>query len=131
MEKSKQKTKSKEKINEDCPLLYLYVYKQMVEKFGHANRILTTKQILEVWRRCIHNVPRKYDYFVMKEMEGFGLVERFTNQKNCFYGVHAEQVLEKLNKCDELAKILYMQKWKFIGSKANKNLQKLGDYFLW
>jgi hypothetical protein len=127
----KQKQKNKEKLSEDVPLLYLYVYKQMVEKFGHSNKVLSTKNILEVWRRCIHNVPRKYDYFIMKEMEGFGLIERFTNQKNCFYGVHSDEILKNLNRCDELAEILYTQKWKFVGSKANKKLQKLSDYFLW
>jgi len=103
----------------------------MVEKFGRSNKVLSTKQILEVWRRCIHNVPRKYDFFVIKEMEHYGFLEKFTTQKNCFYGVHAEEILKDLNKKDELATILYSQKWKFFGAKANKKLQKLGDYFLW
>lgn len=121
----------KNKINRECPLLYLYVYKQMVEKFGKANKILSTKQILEVWRRCIHNVPKRYEYFILKEMESYGLIERFTNQKNCLYGSFIDEAVDKLDKYDKISKIIEMQKWKFIGTKSNKTLQKLNDYFLW
>jgi hypothetical protein len=133
------------KMGDDCPLLYLYVYKQMIEKFGTVNKILTTKQILEVWRRCIHNIPRRYDYFILKEMELFGLIERFSNQKNCFYGSYGNEVLDKIKGYDQISKLyekilkenkeLYnlfeSQKWKFKGAESNKKLKKLNEYFLW
>lgn len=133
------------KLNEDCPLLYLYVYKQMVDKFGKSNQILSTKQILEVWRRCIHNIPRRYDFFILKEMETYGLLERFTNQKNCFYGAYGDEILKKMKGYDqacklfekilkenkELKELFENQKWKFYGAKSNIKLRKLNEYFLW
>jgi hypothetical protein len=139
------KPNSKTKLDNDCPLLYLYVYKQMVDKFGKANQILSTKQILEVWRRCIHNIPRRYDFFILKEMEAYGLLERFTNQKNCFYGSYGNEILTKLRGYDqycklfekilkenkELKEIFERQKWKFYGAKSNIKLKKLNEYFLW
>ena len=136
MDKTK---KEANKLSSDCPLLYLYVYKQMVDKFGNSNKILSTKQILEVWRRCIHNIPRRYDFFILKEMEAYGLLERFTNQKNCFYGAYGNDILIRIKGYDQACKLFEKilketfesQKWKFYGAKSNIKLKKLNEYFLW
>jgi len=97
------KDKIKDKIKDnDIPLLYLFVFKAMTEKFGKQDRILFTKQLLEIWRRCIHNVPRKYDYYILQEMCDYGMLEKITTQKYILFG-----------------------------SRANKKLVKLNDFFLW
>ncbi len=97
-------TKKIMKVDEDkeIPLLYLFVFKSMIDKFGKKDRILFTKQLLEIWRRCIHNVPRKYDYFILQEMCEYGILEKVSSQKYVLFG-----------------------------SKANKKLAKLNDFFLW
>ena len=95
------KVKKTVKDNE-IPLLYLFVFKSMTEKFGKMDRILFTKQLLEIWRRCIHNVPRKYDYYILQEMCDYEMLEKITSQK-----------------------------YILLGSKANQKLARLNDFFLW
>ena len=98
---TKKPIKDKIKDN-DIPLLYLFVFKTMTEKFGKQDRILFTKQLLEIWRRCIHNVPRKYDYYILQEMCDYEMLEKITSQK-----------------------------YILLGSKAPTKLAKLNDFFLW
>jgi len=84
-------------VKEDIPLLYLFVFQSMIDKFGKTDRVLFTKQLLEIWRRCIHNVPRKYDYYILQEMCDYGMLEKLTTQKYILLGSVANQKLSKLN----------------------------------
>jgi hypothetical protein len=132
----------KEKVKpEDIPLLYLFVYKTMVEKFGKHNRIISRKKILEIWRRCIHNVPKKYHFYILQEMCDYQLLEKINAQDFELFGNDADGNLtlnEKFKLIESLTpqelKILEKmspQKYKLLGAEANKKLRKLGDYFLW
>jgi hypothetical protein len=91
-----------DKKEDDTPLIYLWLYKKMVERFGSENTIALAKDFLEILRRTTYQIPRKYDYFILKEM--------------CNY-----KLLEKINS----------QKYKLLGSKSERRLRKLNDYFLW
>lgn len=124
--KSRAEEKNKTEIDSHCPILYLYIYKKMVEKFGKQNRVLSTVQIIEVWRRHIHNIPHSYEYVVLKEMEVYGLIERTTKQSTEIDFI--EKALELLNKKERVGKLLSMEKWKFMGCKSSKTLKKLNSY---
>lgn len=86
----------------NTPIVYLWVYKKMVEKFGKDNQIILAKELLEVLRRTVYQIPRQYDYYIMKEMCGYGLLERANTQK-----------------------------YKLLGAQADKRLKNLNSYFLW
>jgi hypothetical protein len=90
------------KAEDDCkkctkvPLLYLYVYRLMVDKLGMEDQITTNKQLLEFWHRNIYNVPRKYDAHILNEMCEYGLLEKINTQKYYFYGKKAGYKLKRL-----------------------------------
>lgn len=125
----------------ETPLLYLFVYKNLIEKFGKYNRVVSKKAILEIWRRCIHNVPRKYDYYILKEMCKYGLLEKVNNQEfKIFcqdYNHHLKlntnfNMLENLTPSElKILSKLGVEKYKLMGANANQKLKKLNDFFLW
>jgi len=126
---------------DDIPILYLFVYKHLIEKFGKQNRIITKKAILEIWRRCIHNVPRKYDFYIIKEMCKYGLLEKVNSQEFNLFSQDYQKNL-KLNRDFELLEDLTAselnvlnklgtEKYRLLGATANKKLKKLNDFFLW
>lgn len=80
------------------PLLYLYVFRLMIDKLGKNDQITSSKQLLEVWRRNIYNVPRSYDFHILSEMQYYGLVKRINTQKYIFYGCRSSMKLKQLNK---------------------------------
>ena len=88
--------------SDKTPLIYLWIYKKMVDRFGKDNQIILAKSLLEVLRRTVYQIPRQYDYFILKEM--------------CSYGL-----LEKINS----------QKYKLLGAQADKRLRNINDYFFW
>ena len=127
--------------DKDIPLIYLFIYKNLIEKFGKYDRIVSRKGILEVWRRCIHNVPRKYDFYVLQEMCELGLMERINPQEFQLFGFDADGKLsanQKIRVMDNLTPSelrvldrLAPKHYKLIGSGANVKLKKLNDFFLW
>ena len=94
----------KEKINSDgdIPLIYLWIYKKFCDKWGECNVIVLSKDMVEIVRRTVYQVPKKYDYFILKEMETFKLIESINTQK-----------------------------YKIMGLEANKKLKKLDQYYFW
>lgn len=81
----------------NVPLLYLYIFRLMVDKLGRSNQITTSKTLLEFWHRTIYNVPRNYDFHILKEMCEYGLIEKINSQKYILYGDSAYSKLRKLN----------------------------------
>ena len=82
----------------NAPFLYLYVYQSMTDKLGSSDQTVSAKQLLEIWRRNIYNVPRKYEFHILTEMCQYGLIKRINSQKYIFYGNRAFVKLRKLNK---------------------------------
>jgi len=80
------------------PLLYLHVFRYMVDKFGKTDQTVSSKQLIEVWRRQIYNVPRSYDFHILTEMQEYGLIKRINTQKYFFYGNRSFTKLKQLNK---------------------------------
>lgn len=125
----------------EIPLLYLFVYKKLIEKFGKYNRVISRKALLEIWRRCIHNVPRKYDYYILKEMCDYGLLERINNQEFKLFSQDYKKniklntnfnLLEDLSPSElQVLNKLGAEKYKLLGADANQKLKKLNDFFLW
>lgn len=93
------KTNKKE---EETPLVYLWIFKKFCDKWGRYNSIVYSTELIEVIRRTVYQVPKKYDYFILNEMVRY-------------------ELLEPINK----------KKHKILGSCANKRLKKLDNYFLW
>jgi len=81
----------------EAPLLYLYIYSRMLEIFGHKNQLITGKQLINVWRNYIVNVPRIYDFHILTEMCNYGLVRRIDTQKYIFYGGRGPAKLKKMS----------------------------------
>lgn len=82
----------------EAPLLYLYVFSKMTELFGQKNQILTSRQLLSIWRTFIPNVPRIYDFHILTEMNNYGLIRRLNSQKYIFYGARGVGKLKRLNR---------------------------------
>jgi len=129
------------KKKDEVPVLYLFVYKNLIDKFGKYDRLVSRKAILEVWRRCIHNVPRKFDFYVLQEMCEYGLMERINPQEFQLFGLNADGKLsanEKLKVLDSLTASelrvldrLAPKHYKLICDGAEVKLKKLNEFFLW
>jgi len=129
------------KKDDEIPLLYLFVYKNLIDKFGKHDRIITRKVILETWRRCIHNVPRKFDFYILQEMCEYGLIERINPQEFQLFGFDADGKLStnaKLKVLDSLTSSelkvldrLAPKHYKLVCEGSNIKLKKLNDFFLW
>ena len=90
------------KQNNKIPLIYLWIYKKMVDRFGKQNQIIVVTQLVEIMRRTVYQVPNKYNYFIMKEMIDYGLIEKVNQQK-----------------------------YKLLASEADSKLRVLDNYFFW
>ena len=89
-------------ITQEIPLVYLWIYKKFCDKWGRYNVIVFTKDIEEIIRRTVYQIPKKYDQCIIKELERFELIENINQHK-----------------------------FKLNGSLANKKLKKLDNYFAW
>lgn len=58
------------------PLIYLHLYKLLIDKFGPIDRVMRTNDFLEVIGRTIHQIPHKYHLAVLKDMCRYDLVEK-------------------------------------------------------
>ncbi|MFI5405069.1 MAG: hypothetical protein ACHQ1D_01005 [Nitrososphaerales archaeon] len=79
------------------PLIYLWLYKKMIDRFGKENQIIIAKEVLEVLRRTVYQIPRRYDYYILKEMCSFELLEKVNSQKYKLMGAHADSKLKEIN----------------------------------
>lgn len=142
MPKNKKSDSDKKKNDKyNIPLLYLYIYKTLIDKFGKRDIIVSRKKVLEIWRRSIHNIPRKYDFFILKEMDEYGLIRKLNNQDYELFGLSFDNKICLNDKCIMLDKLkpseirvlqnMAPKQYKFIGSDANKKLKKLNEFFLW
>ncbi len=82
---------------QEVPVLYLLFYKFFKEKA--SNSIFITYSLAkETLSRVIHNIPRKYYYMILHEMEGFKLLRKIGGVKNLRYeftGKNADKVLDR------------------------------------
>lgn len=78
----------------------------MVKKYGRKDRVLSYKAVLEVWKRNVYNVPKKYYTHFIDEMCDQGLITQVSFGKR-------------------------FKQYKMNGYSKKKCLDKLGDFFLW
>lgn len=78
----------------------------MIKKYGKKDRILSYKAVLEIWKRNVYNVPKKYYSHFVQEMCDMDLLKQIT------YGKRGLQ-------------------YRMNGYTKRKCLEKLGDFFLW
>ena len=81
----------------ESPLLYLYVFSKMVSLFGSKNQLVTSRQLISVWRKHIPNVPRIYDVHILTEMCNYNFIRRIDSQKYIFYGGKSAVKLKRIN----------------------------------
>jgi len=101
-----QVTKKCPKCKDNIPLVYLFIFNQMCKKHGKKDKILTYKAVLEIWKRNVYNVPKKYYTHFIQEMCDFELIEQISFGKR-------------------------FKQYKMYGYTKRKCLDKLGDFFLW
>lgn len=87
---------------DEIPFLYAWLYQRMLWKFGKRDQAVPTKQLIEVMRRTIYQIPRRFNYVMIDEMNEYGLLKKVNSQK-CV----------------------------FLGASAHHKLHKFKDYFLW
>lgn len=94
-----EKTESKKESlpTGEIPILYLWIYKKYIDKYGELDRYVSRKELIETMHRTIYQVPRKYDWFIIKEIEFFGMIEKVDNVTYRLKGRMAPKLLKKLN----------------------------------
>lgn len=65
-----------------APILYVYILQYLIGKsFDKTSRILTKRGIIEIWHRHIYHLPKVYDFYIIKELEQYGLIEKAGNNQ--------------------------------------------------
>ena len=78
----------------------------MTKKYGKRDKVLTYKAVLEIWKRNVYNVPKKYYSYFIQEMVDMCLLEQISFGKR-------------------------FKQYKFLGYTKRKCLNKLSEFFLW
>lgn len=80
------------------PIVYLHLYQKLVERFGQRDMIAPTTVVLELCHRLFHNIPRKYDYLILADLEKFGFIEKIDKLKIKFNGYESNKKLRHINR---------------------------------
>lgn len=63
------------------PILYLWIYKKLVDR---GNYLITHRKLKEILRRTIHQIPKPLHIKIIREMEEYGLIENVNKDKRSF-----------------------------------------------
>ena len=76
----KDNERSKKKPKKPIPLIYLYIYKRIIDRFRVGEEI-SYKYIFEAIKRVVYQIPNRYCNIILNELEGFGLIEKVRESK--------------------------------------------------
>jgi len=65
----------------DIPLTHLWIYSKLKERYGCREVKLTV--VMETIRRVIYQIPKKFDYEILEELEFYGLIRKIDRVKCC------------------------------------------------
>lgn len=82
------------------PLLYLLFYRFLKEK-ARNNVFIPYSLAKKALAMKIYNIPRKYFYLILKDMEELKLLKKIGNRKNMKYEFIGKDVDKLLNKYDD------------------------------
>lgn len=82
---------------ENDPFIYLWIYKKMCDKWGrNCNTVVYSKDVIEIIRRTVYQIPKKYDYYILKELERYNFVETINQQKCKILGLDSQKRLKRV-----------------------------------
>jgi len=82
------------------PLLYLLFYRFLKEK-ARNNVFIPYSLAKQALAMKIYNIPRKYFYLILKDMEELKLLKRIGNRKNMKYEFIGKDAYTLLNKYED------------------------------
>ncbi len=85
----------------DIPVLYLLFYRFFREK-SRKNIFISYSLAKQTLAMKIYNIPRKYYYLILKEMEELGLLRKIGNKRNFKYEFMGKDIDKHLNKYEDL-----------------------------
>lgn len=80
------------------PSLYLFIYRLMKEK-SNNHLFIKYSAVRELFNRRFNKIPKKYHYFVLKEMEELKLIKKIGGRnsvKFIFTGKDTDKLLNQL-----------------------------------
>ena len=85
----------------NIPVLYLLFYRFFKDK--STKRIFIPYSLAkETLTRNVHNIPRKYYYLILEEMEELGLLRKIGTKRNFKYEFIGKDIDKHLNKYEDL-----------------------------
>lgn len=90
----KRKNKKESKSEDKIPIIYLFIFSKILEKYSRGG-IVYAKNLIEILRRTVYQMPGKYDYFILEELEEFKLVKKLDRYKYEIIG--GSEKLKELN----------------------------------
>jgi len=119
----KDNEKYKKKPKNPIPLLYLYIYKRIVDRFRIGEEI-SYKYVFEAIKRVAHQIPNRYCRIVLNELEEFELIEKVKENKRApVYEIKRkdyEDLIRNLNKIKQST-----QRFKILKSDYDKLIQRI------
>ena len=76
------------------PCLYLFIYRRIRERSNGRN-VVAYSLVDQVMAETAHNVPKKFRYVVLEEMEKYSLIKKIDKHKVRIVGGKADNKLEK------------------------------------
>jgi len=78
----------------DIPATHLWVYKKIKEKHGLG--LVKTQDVIEIIRRSIRQMPKRFDYIVLDEMCEYKLLQKIDRIKCRVLSTDCDAKLKKI-----------------------------------
>ena len=79
------------------PVIYLYLYNKLVEKYGHRPIELDLKDIISSNKIIIFHIPTKHQYPIVQEMVHYGLLKKINNMRYELVVANYDKIVEPIN----------------------------------
>lgn len=134
------------------PLIYLYLYKRIDERF-RVGDIISYSELTTIIKRLLHQFPSRYINVIIKELEEYNLIKRIVSGRSPEFTIEKKDYEDLIRDLDEIKgstqryKILksdydnlikrlkekeeYNQKYEKLKCNYLKFLRKLEEYHYW
>ena len=93
----------KPKELEKIPLIYLYIYKNLIEDTKLFEEV-SYRSLISEFSRTIFKIPRKYYDIVIKELIDFKLIEKISFGRSPTYNITHNNYIDAIKELDSLEK---------------------------
>lgn len=79
------------------PIIYLYLYEKLIERFGRRPVEIDVKDIIATNKIIVFHIPSKHSYPIIQEMVHYGLLKKINSRKYELITKDYENIVEPIH----------------------------------